>query len=161
MSNFLNCNCFPFAYELIAFMISLHLLGLPFTEIIFRLSIHYIRLAASDVFIASVLDYIHINPQDNLQIISNDLGVQLKCKAHKLKFLIPNEKYLISEEDAAEKEIKKLTFELNRVKNLQPKLRLQFDNGETHKAFDIKEPWKECEEDTRKIRSNKSQKSSS
>lgn len=128
-------------------MISLHLLGLPFTEIIFRLSIHYIRLAASDVFIASVLDYIHINPQDNLQIISNDLGVQLKCKAHKLKFLIPNEKYLISEEDAAEKEIKKLTFELNRVKNLQPKLRLQFDNGETHKAFDIKEHWKECEEE--------------
>lgn len=100
-----------------------------------------------DVFIASVLQYMHVNPQDDVQIISNDLGVQLKCKAHRIKFLIPDEKYLINEEDSAEKEIKKLTVELNRIKNLQPKLRLQFDNGETQKAFDIKEPWKEYEDE--------------
>jgi hypothetical protein len=44
------------------------------------------------------------------------------------------------------KEIKKLTAELNRVKNLQPNLRLQFDNGESFKKFDVNEPWKEYED---------------
>lgn len=99
-----------------------------------------------DVFIASVLSFQKEYPQENICIISNDLGVQLKCKAYKIKYEIPAMEYLIQEDDTLTKEIRKLTVELNRLKNLQPSLRLQFDNGETFKQFDIKEPWKKYED---------------
>ena len=96
-----------------------------------------------DVFIASVLSFKSEHSEEDTCIISNDLGVQLKCKVHKLKYKVPAEEYLIQEDDTDTKEIKKLTVELNRVKNLQPSLRLQFDNGKAFKKFDINEPWKE------------------
>lgn len=103
-----------------------------------------------DIFIATVLGFKALNPNEETCVISNDLGVQLKCKVHNLKYQIPAEEYLIQEDDAVAREIKKLTAELNRVKNLQPVLKLQFDNGETFKKFDIKEPWKEYEDDIAK-----------
>ena len=96
-----------------------------------------------DLFIGTVLSYKTQNPSTDICIISNDLGVQLKCKVHQINYRIPPEEYLIQEEDVATREIKKLTTELNRIKNLQPKLRLQFDNGELFKKFDVDEPWKE------------------
>lgn len=99
-----------------------------------------------DVFIASVLNFQIEHPEEEILIISNDFGVQLKCKVHKLKCKIPEEGYLIQEDDNQTKEIRKLTVELNRVKNLQPSLKLQFENGETYKKFDIKEPWKKYED---------------
>ena len=100
----------------------------------------------ADVFIASVLNFKLLNPNEDICIISNDLGVQLKCKVHNLRYKIPAEEYLIQEDDAVAKEIKKLTAELNRVKNLQPSLRLQFDTGEVYKKYDVSEPWKEYED---------------
>ncbi|MGN6195486.1 MAG: PIN domain-containing protein [Ginsengibacter sp.] len=99
-----------------------------------------------DVFIATVLNFKLLNPNEDVYIISNDLGVQLKCKVHNLQYKIPAEEYLIQEDDAVAKEIKKLTAELNRVKNLQPSLRLQFDSGEVYKKYDVNEPWKEYED---------------
>ena len=99
-----------------------------------------------DLFIATVLSYKTQNPSTEISIITNDLGVQLKCKAHQINYKIPSEEYLIQEEDVATREIKKLTTELNRIKNLQPKLRLQFENGELFKKFDVNEPWKEYKE---------------
>jgi len=98
-----------------------------------------------DLFIATVLNFRYLNPDEDVYIISNDLGVQLKCKVHNLQYKIPEEEYLIQEDDADAKEIKKLTTELSRVKNLQPSLRLQFDTGETYKKYDVNEPWKEFE----------------
>jgi len=100
-----------------------------------------------DLFIATVLKYIETQSNENVQIISNDLGVQLKCKAHNIQFTVPSSEYLIIEEDNTGKEIRKLITELDRVKNLQPKLRLQFDNGEAYKKFDVEEPWKEYEDE--------------
>ncbi|MCA2608772.1 MAG: hypothetical protein IM598_04355 [Chitinophagaceae bacterium] len=99
-----------------------------------------------DLFIATVLNFKNYHPNEEVCIVSNDLGVQLKCKVHNLQYKIPAEEYLIQEDDAVTKEIKKLTAELNRVKNLQPILRLQFDNGETFKKFDVTEPWKEYQD---------------
>jgi len=99
-----------------------------------------------DVFIATVLQFKLLNPKENCWVISNDLGVQLKCKARNLQYEIPIEKYLIQEDDAVAREIKKLTTELNRVKNLQPLLRLQFDTGDVFKKYDVNEPWKEYED---------------
>ncbi|MCK9399625.1 MAG: PIN domain-containing protein [Bacteroidales bacterium] len=98
-----------------------------------------------DLFLASVINYKEDHPLENVQIISNDLGVQLKCKAHDIIFKVPLEGYLLQEDDPLEKENKRLTIELNRLKNLQPKLRLQFKNGETHKEYVINEPLKEYE----------------
>jgi hypothetical protein len=100
-----------------------------------------------DVFIASVLQYIEEHPAEKVRIVSNDFGVQLKCKAQNLEVIIPAEEYLLIEEDNSEKEIRKLTSELLRVKNLQPKLKLVFENGEAYKQFDMREPWKECEDE--------------
>ena len=71
----------------------------------------------------------------------------MKCKAHQIEFITPPEKYLIQDDDPAEKEIKKLTRELNQFKNLQPKLKLQFENGEDHNQFDVKELWLQYDED--------------
>ncbi|MFH1118241.1 MAG: PIN domain-containing protein [Bacteroidota bacterium] len=104
-----------------------------------------------DVFIATVIKYSQDHPTEQIKIISNDLGVQLKCKAHYINFIVPSEEYLIQEEDIAEKEIRHLKTELNRVKNLQPKLRMQFDNGESHIKFDIEEPCKENENEIMEI----------
>ena len=103
-----------------------------------------------DLFIATILKYIETHPSENVQVISNDLGVQLKCKAHNIQFKVPAGEYLIIEEDNTEKEIRKLISELDRFKNLQPKLRLQFDDGETYKKFTIEEPWKEFEDEIEK-----------
>lgn len=98
-----------------------------------------------DVFIATVLGYKNKNPNIDICIVSNDLGVQLKCKANQINYKIPPEEYLIQEDDAATKEIKKLSTELNRITNLQPKLKLQFDDGATFKKFNVNEPRREYE----------------
>lgn len=106
---------------------------------------HFDKEDKDDVFIASILCYQKANPDTAVRVISNDLGVQLKCKSYNIAFDIPPDDYLIQEDDAIAKEIKKLTQEVNKYKNLQPKLHLRFDNEETHIKFDMKEPPSEFE----------------
>jgi len=100
-----------------------------------------------DILIASVISYQQNHPGKKVSIVSADLGMQLKCKTRDIQVIIPDEKYLIEEDDAAQKEIKKLATELNHLKNLQPKLNLSFDNGKSFIHFDMHEPWKTMEDE--------------
>jgi len=98
-----------------------------------------------DHFFASLLYFREQNPQENVAALTNDLGVKLKCKRHQIAFIPAPEEYLIQESDEATRELKRLTAEVNRLKNLQPVLSMLFDNDKQHKTFKVSEPWRDYE----------------
>ena len=80
-----------------------------------------------DWLIASALEWRQRHPGDETRIVSADLGISIKAKAHNILALTPFETDKLSSElDADEKLIVELKKELAEIKNSLPCLRLCF-----------------------------------
>src|SRR6266446_2860742 len=79
-------------------------------------SAHKLRLELDDDWlIASILEWRRKRPGDEIRIVSADLGVSIKAKAHGILALAPREADKLAEElDADEKRLKKLQRRVGR-----------------------------------------------
>ena len=98
-----------------------------------------------DHFLATVKFFKESHPLDGVIVLTNDLGVKLKCKRHGIEFISPESKYGVVEPDESSKEIKKLLSQLDRLQNLQPVVKMCFPGGEQRQIFDLEEPWDDYE----------------
>ena len=93
-----------------------------------------------DNFLGSILKFIADNPTEQILVLSDDYGVQMKSVLHKIPFLASPDKYLVLDDDKENQEIKKLSVELNLLKNRQPKLDFLFSNGKEFFSTSIDRP---------------------
>ena len=91
-----------------------------------------------DWLIASVIEFKQRNPNDEIKIVSADLGLSIKSKAQNIKVLRPSETDRLAKElDVDEKRIRDLQKELAEVKNSIPELKLCFWKSEKQNVFQI------------------------
>ena len=82
---------------------------------------------ADDWLIASAIDWKSSHASDEIRIVSADLGISIKAKAHGIAVLAPLETDKLADElDADEKRIKELQRELAEIKISLPNLKLCF-----------------------------------
>lgn len=102
---------------------------------------------SDDKMIATILKYIEIHENENLYLVTNDLGPRLKVQKFKIKCIIPYEDCLLnSPMDEMEQKIKQLKLENESIKNIKPKLSIEFAEGGTLKKFRIIEKIKNRDE---------------
>jgi hypothetical protein len=79
-----------------------------------------------DRILAEVLRYAHANPDRRIAVLSEDLGMSLKCRSRGLKRIKPDAaRRLPDPADEATKKHRQVADELHRLKNLLPDLRMR------------------------------------
>lgn len=102
-----------------------------------------------DVLLATAIAYRETTTNDDIAIISQDIGVRLKCKEYGIAtFELPVEMALIENQDEAEIENRKLKLEIERLRNAHPQLEARFaGTSETGSVSKFRiETWSPIEE---------------
>ena len=100
-----------------------------------------------DRLLAAVLCYQQTNSAEQVFLCTNDTGPRLKAQALKIKTLKPNPADQVKPEaEAIDKENKELKKQLEKLKNLHPKLFLVFPGNERHYKATVSKPFEINEE---------------
>lgn len=92
-----------------------------------------------DHLLACILEYCEENTEENVILVTSDIGPILKANSLKIQTLkMPDEYLLPFETDKNTKKIKKLEQENYFLKNIMPDTKLFFKNKQTTKTFFIK-----------------------
>ena len=101
-----------------------------------------------DRLIASCIHAVQSEDYDNVILVSADTGPIIKASQLDIDFIdIPEEFQLPSVIDESDSEIKRLKLQVERLKNLHPKLSLVFPDGNTRIRFNLPEPISLSEDD--------------
>ena len=94
---------------------------------------------ADDVIIAEVLALKRGHPDEKVMLASADTGMGFNAKSKGIDVLKIEDSLLETLVDERDEKIKKLTEELQRLKNQQPRLYLAFPGGDKNKIIDFSE----------------------
>lgn len=90
---------------------------------------HLDRNEKDDLLLATIIEF-SLEYRDEVILISYDTGPLIRAKSVNIKSIKIHEKYQLPIEESEDKKtIRKLTQELNTIKNALPKVILTFDNG--------------------------------
>ncbi|RXF70523.1 PIN domain-containing protein [Arcticibacter tournemirensis] len=98
------------------------------------------QIVQDDRLLITILKFISTHQNDNCYLVTYDTGPMFKAKRLGIKFLLlRNQELLPIEVDDQERENRELKLEIQRLKNLQPKLSLRFENGNLFMSFQLEE----------------------
>jgi len=86
--------------------------------------------SADDAILLHAKSYKDAHPEDQVAVVSEDLGMELKCKAHGFSFLTPRNEDREEVIDDYVREKRKLQKELDELKRRLPSLWVQFNVGD-------------------------------
>jgi rRNA-processing protein FCF1 len=100
--------------------------------------------SSDDILIATILQFQIINPSAEITLVTQDTGPRLTAKQLGIKVKRLSDNFKLPEEiDEQEKQIKELTREVQKLKNLRPNLKLAFietNNASDHTTLNIYPP---------------------
>lgn len=100
-----------------------------------------VRDLGDDFLVATVLEFRQYNPNTEILIATDDLGLELKSKLHQiLTFQLPEELKLPEEINADQKRIRELEAKIRQFESRSPKLGLVFPTGQILDKFSVKTP---------------------
>jgi hypothetical protein len=81
--------------------------------------------------LATIKDYMKQNSEEEVALLTADLGMQLRAEAMDIRVIVLDDKYKVDEETDEQKEIRKLKGQLAKYESASPNLSVVFENGKS------------------------------
>lgn len=89
--------------------------------------------------LATIKDYLKNHSEATVALLTADVGMRIKAKAHGIAVIMIDEKYALTDENDEQKENRKLKAELEKLKSAIPQLSIAFEKGKID-SFELESP---------------------